>query len=441
MTFSKKFREKILLLMMVDNQFAKRFSTRMLPEMFEDRAEALMCRIMVDHYQEWDHCVTPDLFEQSVADRFSSGEISQDDVRTIMRLQKSVLAMSPSNAASISNRLNKFIVAQNVKKAIGDIAGMYDKGDYGSMLSTLQKAIHSSSVIADDRSDYFEDCGRRSLWRKVGYDPRRPIKTLLQDLDAILRGGGADRGGSSIVMSPYNYGKTAFAVHLGKAGILQRVNTAHISTEDLRDNVCDRYDKAFSLSTSGDLVLKPSLIARTIQRIGYLTKAKLFVERIRSGICTVADIQSYVRVLRSEGYPIELLIIDTPDLLSGKKGFYKEERHRLAEIYWDCAELAHEEDLVLWATTWANREAIDKYVVKGQHTAESIVKMNSASLAISINRTEEEWNQNVGRIFVMKQKNGKARLELPITYDMDKCVFRSCGPAQPLPMSQGRKVQ
>lgn len=82
-----------------------------------------------------------------------------------------------------------------------------------------------------------------------------------------------------------------------------------------------------------------------------------------------------------------------------------------------------EEEMVGWTGSQSNRGAAEATVADMHHASNSIAKVYDADLILSINRTQEEENEGRTTIFVVKNRDGKARYPVTIKTNFEKMAF------------------
>ena len=95
------------------------------------------------------------------------------------------------------------------------------------------------------------------------------------------------------------------------------------------------------------------------------------------------------------------------------RGYNKEVRHALGNIYEDLRGLAGEIDVPVWTASQANRSALDEDVIEAQKVAESYSKVMTADYVMSLSRKVEDKVANTGRFHIIKNRFGPDGLTYP----------------------------
>ena len=79
--------------------------------------------------------------------------------------------------------------------------------------------------------------------------------------------------------------------------------------------------------------------------------------------------------------------------------------------------------ILLYTATQTNREAKKVNVITDLELADCYGKIRVVDCAISLNQTEEEHDNGVMRVFIMKNRNGIAHTIIPIRVDYKRLVL------------------
>ena len=86
-------------------------------------------------------------------------------------------------------------------------------------------------------------------------------------------------------------------------------------------------------------------------------------------------------------------------------------------IYEELRGLAQESECPIWTASQTNRSGLNAEVITMESISEAFNKCFVADLIFTVSRTIEDKNNNQGRIFVAKNRNGPDGLVYPIFMD------------------------
>ena len=123
-----------------------------------------------------------------------------------------------------------------------------------------------------------------------------------------------------------------------------------------------------------------------------------------------------VQLKNYEDFEPDLLIIDYLELMRPTREIQQEylAQQRIAE---EIRGLAMENDLLVWTATQSNRQGRSVKIITDAELGDSYGKIRTCDFAISLNQTEEEFDEGKMRAFVIKSRNGKPRFVVPMQVD------------------------
>ena len=113
----------------------------------------------------------------------------------------------------------------------------------------------------------------------------------------------------------------------------------------------------------------------------------------------------------------DLIIVDYGDLIKPESSSKDEKRHQLETIYEELRGMAQEHECPLWTASQTNRSGINAEVITMESISEAFSKCFVADFIATVSRTIEDKNNNTGRMFVAKNRNGPDGLVYPIFMD------------------------
>jgi len=132
---------------------------------------------------------------------------------------------------------------------------------------------------------------------------------------------------------------------------------------------------------------------------------------------TVSTIKNKIRKLTSEGFKIDMLLIDYVDCLSPEKTNYNEEWKGEGSIMRQLESMCSEFDIAIWTATQGNRESISSEVVTADQMGGSIKKAQIGHVVLSVGKTMEQKEQKLATITLIKSRIGQDGVI------MSNCVF------------------
>ena len=111
-----------------------------------------------------------------------------------------------------------------------------------------------------------------------------------------------------------------------------------------------------------------------------------------------------------------MVIVDYADLLKPVT-VRKEKRNELESIYEELRGLSTEFQCPVWTASQTNRSGLNAEVVTMEQISEAFNKCFVADLIFTISRTADDKQNNTGKIFIAKNRNGPDGLVFDLLMD------------------------
>ena len=102
----------------------------------------------------------------------------------------------------------------------------------------------------------------------------------------------------------------------------------------------------------------------------------------------------------------------------------REKRQELEEIYEELRGIAKIAEATLYTASQTNRSGLNAEVVTMESISEAFNKCFVADFIFSLSRTVEDKNNNTGRIFIAKNRNGADGMVYPIFMDTSNVCIK-----------------
>ena len=287
-----------------------------------------------------------------------------------------------------------FCRKQNLKEAMLQSVDLLQSCSFDE----ISKIINDSLKLGSETNfghDYLADFEAR-------YQPRhrQPVTTGWKDIDAIV-GGGLGKSELGVVIAPTGAGKSMVLVHLGAQAIKAGKTVVHYTLE-LQDTViATRYDSCITGYPLSDLMSFKSEIYDDIKDL----EGSLIVKEYPTKSASVATIKAHLNKLKKRGIDPGLIIVDYADLLKPIV-VRKEKRAELESIYEDLRGMSTEFSCPIWTASQTNRSGLNAEVITMEQISEAFNKCFVADFIVSVSRTIEDKQNNTGKIFIAKNRNG-----------------------------------
>ena len=201
-------------------------------------------------------------------------------------------------------------------------------------------------------------------------------------------------------------------VHLGTAALKAGKNVIHYTLEMSEHVVGLRYDSCLSGVPIGDLKAYKEHVYESCSDV----EGDLIIKEYPTKSASTNTIRAHLAKLEKRNHEIDMIIVDYGDLLKPTMHF-KEKRNELESIYEELRGIAQEYECPLWTVSQTNRSGLNTEIITMESISEAFSKCFVSDFIFSLSRTIKHKNENTGRIFIAKNRNGPDGLVYPIFMD------------------------
>ena len=287
-----------------------------------------------------------------------------------------------------------FCRKQNLKEAMMTSVGLLQNCSFDE----ISKVINDALKLGSENNfgyDYMADFEERFMPKF-----RRPVTSGGGDIDKIT-GGGLGKSELGVVIAPTGAGKSMVLVHLGSQALKEGKTVVHYTLE-LQDTViATRYDSCITGYPLSDIINFKEEVYEEIKDI----EGSLIVKEYPTKSASTNTIRAHLSRLVKRGITPGMVIVDYADLLKPVQN-RKEKREELGSIYEELRALSTEFQCPVWTASQTNRSGLSAEVITMEQISEAFNKCFVADFIFSVSRTIEDKQNNQGKIFIAKNRNG-----------------------------------
>ena len=305
-----------------------------------------------------------------------------------------------------------FCRKQNLKEAMMKSVGLLQSCSFDE----ISKTINDSLKLGSDNNfgyDYLADFEARFIPRH-----RLPVTTGWKQIDDIC-GGGLGKSELGVVIAPTGAGKSFCLVHLGAQGLKEGKVVVHYTLELQDTIIATRYDSCLTGYPLSDIINFKNEVFEEIKDID----GQLIVKEYPCKSATTNTIKSHLTKLLKRGIKPGMIIVDYADLLRPVV-VRKEKRNELESIYEELRALSTEFECPVWTASQTNRSGLNAEVITMEQISEAFNKCFVADFIFSVSRTIEDKQNNQGKIFIAKNRNGPDGMIYDIFMDPSNASIR-----------------
>ena len=414
--FSENIQRGILYLLKSDKDFYLQIVNLVKPDYFEFPVHGKLFSVVQEYYEKYKRLPNDDFIEQELkavkGERESLHDYT-DELSYINRLDTSAI----EGQDYFLDIIETFAKREAMKDAIRQSLLLIKEDRMDETEQLVRKALTVSRSV-DIGHSYFSDFEDR--WdRTHNAEKQDKYKTLLPSLDRSLEGGLSTKE-LAMVIAPPGVGKSLWLVNQGVQSMIEGRKVLYISLEMAEDKIAQRFDSIMTLIPQGQLKEASSQL-KVAERLSIFQSnfpgSKLMIKEFPTGTATVNSIRSLLVQLKNyDDFVPDVIIVDYLELLRPVRENQHEyqAQQRIAE---ELRGLSMEYGVLLWTATQTNRQGRQVKVITDAELGDSYGKIRTCDFAVSLNQSEQEFDEGRMRAYVVKSRNGRPRFTVPMNVD------------------------
>jgi len=413
-SFSESIQRGILYLLKSNKDFYAQIVNLIQPEYFEYPAHANIYIAVKKHYNKYHKLPTDAFIIQDVKNLKQQKELLSDYEDELVRVNN-LDTSSFNNPDYYLDLIETFAKQEAMKLAILDCVELVKEGRVEETENVVRKALTVSRDV-NIGQDYFTDVLTR--WKRVlDVNNKTKYRTFIPNLNSVLEGGLGSKE-LAMVVAPPGVGKSLFLVNQAVESLMEGRQVLYVSLEMSEDKIAQRFDSIMTLLPQGVLASQPKAIKERLDIFAKeFPKGKLIIKEFPTGQVTINAVQSLLVQLKNyEDFEPDVLIIDYLELLRPTREGMQEyqAQQRIAE---ELRGLGVQHNLLVWTATQTNRQGRLVKLITDAELGDSYGKIRTCDFAVSLNQTEEEFDEGSMRLYVMKSRNSRQRFIVPMSID------------------------
>jgi archaellum biogenesis ATPase FlaH len=420
--FDPEVQMDILRLMAQDSSFIRAATRLVKPEYFTEDIFRRTASFLLSFYEEYQVAPTLGQCRTELSTDYKMQSKGWEEFRDNI---ESFYKDLPNSKEYTVEKVSKFARAQAIRQGIMESLDYLNKGDLDTVVDIMTSAT-SAGVIADHAGYwYFETLEERVRRRKdVEFQAEEIIPTGVMEFDKLIRLQGVGRGEIGLVIAPTNGGKSIFLGQAARRAVYDQKNVAFLSFEMSAEKVADRLDAGFSKVRMADLIKEEKKILRSISKRRVSSRRRFWIGRFPTRGATLDDVRAALEELKTiENWKPDLIVLDYAGIVKPTRN--RSEFHlELKEILEDFRGLCIEYNAAGWTAAQANRLGAGAELVRGTHVAGSWDSLGICDYIITVSITDQEREENILRLFLEKNRDGIAKVEIgPLYSDFERmCI-------------------
>jgi RecA/RadA recombinase len=410
--FGRFFQEDLCRIMLDDRQFCDQIGEVFKTEFLEQKYLQLFAKKLYEYKKDFGTHPSRRTFE-TIIKAGLDGE-NEAAIKQIKEFYIRITTEDPDHEGEehVKKMSLDFCRKQNIKKSMVKMIQLLQNCSFEEISQEINKALKMGSTN-DLGYEYVTDFEARYERRQ-----RNPITTGWKPIDRIL-GGGLGVGELGVVIAPTGVGKSMALVHLAAQALLEGKNVIYYTLE-LEDKVVGtRFDSCITGVRLDTLKACKGAILNKIQSLD----GNLIIKEYPTKNASTETIKNHILRTKTTKFDPDVILVDYADLLRPVRQL-KETRQELQEMYEELRGIAKLYNCSVWTASQTNRGGLNAEVITMESISEAFNKCFVADFIFSISRTADDMNENSGRIFIAKNRNGPTGYVYSIEMDTAKVLIK-----------------
>lgn len=281
-----------------------------------------------------------------------------------------------------------------------------------------------SSGGSDGELGYFYFSTVNERLRQRFKDPE-VLRPFITGLERCLADGGFAREELVVFAGLASAGKSFALLHMANMALLQQKKVVFYSLEMTEEKLATRLDAAYTGVLTHQLRDNPDAVLARLASLQKMFGDNILFKRMKAGLTRVSDLRAHLDLLKFKGFQAEVIIIDYINLMR-PEAHTREGRHRdLGDVYIGLKGLQQERHLWCFTAAQSNRAGFNSPLITIKDFADSFEGGMHADVVISINRNDDEADQEKARLYVAKDRDGVDKKIITIGTNYKKGAFWS----------------
>ena len=414
--FSENIQRGILYLLKSNKDFYLQIVNLVDPDYFEFPSHSKIFEKVREHYDKYGKLPTDDFIVQDIKPTLGARE-NVSDYEDELSYINNVDTSTTTNTEYILDLVEGFAKKEAMKSAIAQSISLIKDDRVEEVEALVKKALLINRDL-DTGQDYFEDILGR--WDRIfNKKTERKYKTFLPSINRSLEGGLGSKE-LAMVVAPPGVGKSLFLVNQGVQSMIEGRKVLYVSLEMSEDKIAQRFDSIMTLvpqmklkDPANQLTVKERLDMFKEQFPG----SELIIKEFPTSQASINTLRNLLVQLKNyDEFEPDILIVDYLELLRPTREIQQEyqAQQRIAE---ELRGVAMEYNILIWTATQTNRQGRLVKIITDAELGDSYGKIRTCDFALSLNQTEEEFDEGRMRAYVIKSRNGRPRFIVPMNID------------------------
>jgi replicative DNA helicase len=324
-------------------------------------------------------------------------------------------------AESMEDKVRRYLERKYIKNALEEVIEAQEAGNL-----TPKKFAEVCRKVGDwsskKRLETIRLVTKESLEDRIVRRTRETNQSrpflLIDGLDSKTKLVG--RGDLGLLIAPAKAGKSVGLAHISTAYARQRLNVMHVSLEDPKDEVEDRFDASWTGIPITELNKLPNKLRNRFKRFARSLDHRIELIDGTDEALGIADIEEIYLRRRDQGWIADAVIIDYDDYIKSVRK-YEKKMDRFDEIYVDFRRFLARYDLIGWTAAQSKRVKEGTSVIGMNAVADDIGKIRKCTMCIGVGYGKT--GPDARYLYVNAHKRGRMNFGTEIITNLESGIF------------------
>ena len=378
-----------------------------------------------DYYREHEEPASKDLLETYLSRKLDRKNVEESDREVFYKTVNEVFTVDDSDSKVYDELITSYIEERRTRNAILVLASKDVTADaikeFEERFNQIKKDASNSGMhelidFNDSNNDSKVAEYIREIKKGILPIPLEPYQEAT---------GGLAKGEMGVIAASSGQGKSQAMVSLAVEYAMSGRNVLYVDLEELTGRKFLRYYKAMMGKLANIFKIPKDTLVKYISindashtiDTGTFTRMREKYTRLTGNeignlvftkyaphTLTLSGLRQLVEnAVMVEGYEIDVIFIDYPDLL--KYDISAGEAVAGGKVFEEMRAIAQDYNTIMWAASQLNRSVAQSEIKTGANIEGSYRKINAVEFLGVLNVTKEEYEQGMGRIYVSKSRN------------------------------------
>lgn len=402
--------------------------TRVKPSYLTLIEHSLIAEALVKYFKKRKKIPSENVLKQVLTDMLQSKDyvdlVTKDDVPTIKAIIRDLYSKPLQDAEYIQEKIWQFSTYVEMKN-LNDSLDLTNFDQYEEYSKKVDRILQNARPAKKDEPLYFiRGVSDRQYRRQAEVDI---IPCPYWQLNELTNAGGYPAASVLVLLDKPKAKKTFFLVNLAKGYLRMKKSVLYIDLENGKAQIMDRLSQTSISKTKKELYTGQfdKLEMKHIRKLSRLG-VEFVVQRMPAMITDTSAIRDLILELRTQGIDIKVLMIDYAAKMASLARD-KDDFERISNVYVDIQNLAEEMQLdCVWTANHITREGAKHRTTRYQENdiSGAISIIRNAQVVLGLNATAQEEADNIQRLELVVQRDGKpsGRALFKVDVDQQKAV-------------------